>query len=371
MELKRSRHALTKYRKFIIEFILYIILLIVFVYFYLIDEIRIFTKGSTTLSSRTEKVESFDAPFMTLCFEPSFKPSILQKHGLPNDFGTFNLLYNALKGMDMEMYQNLTYSYKKDFLIKLELVSEGEINEEKPINFEIQKVVTSRSGLCHLIKYNASVSVDGEKIRLQFIYKGPKLDKPESAKVLLSSPNGWYGIVLDDWPFYDPTILKIPFEKLQAKRWTAKVSQTDYQYMTGTNNFEECLLEQIKRNSVCKTKCYPLVFNFLPNFTLCSPDEISCMHNLLTIQRKYRYECLQAKKIIQYKASFNPTFNLNSNESDFLFVFFFDKGTKDIKEEVLIVTTASFIGSVGGSLGLFLGFSFFNYLSGIINKVLP
>ena len=365
MELKRSRHALTKYRKFIIEFILYIILLIVFVYFYLIDEIRIFTKGSTTLSSRTEKVESFDAPFMTLCFEPSFKPSILQKHGLPNDFGTFNLLYNALKGMDMEMYQNLTYSYKKDFLIKLELVSEGEINEEKPINFEIQKVVTSRSGLCHLIKYNASVSVDGEKIRLQFIYKGLKSDKPESAKILLSSSNGWHGIVMDDWPSFNPSISKIPIENQQ---YLAKVSQTDYRYMTGTTNFEQCLVEQITRKSTCKTKCYPFMFNFLPNYTLCNPEEHHCMHHALY---KNRYECLQPLKNVQYRTTIYPGFKQKTKRSGFWFVIYFDTATKEIKEEVLIVTTGGLIGSVGGSAGLFLGFSFFTYLSGIIDRLLP
>ena len=370
MAFERTKNIFKKYRKFIIQCILYLILLIVFVNFYLIDEMVNYAKGSTTLSSRTEKVEYLAAPYMTICLEPPFKTSILKKYGLSQSTKHIKDLFKALRELkNLTIYENFSYKHEIDFNIRLEVLKNGSKVPEE-IEFGIQKIVTTR-GLCHLIKYNVNVSTNDDMIRLSYSSKVPDYDTPEYAKILLSSPNGWYGIVLDDWPFYDPTILKIPFEKLQAKRWTAKVSQTDYQYMTGTNNFEECLLEQIKRNSVCKTKCYPLVFNFLPNFTLCSPDEISCMHNLLTIQRKYRYECLQAKKIIQYKASFNPTFNLNSNESDFLFVFFFDKGTKDIKEEVLIVTTASFIGSVGGSLGLFLGFSFFNYLSGIINKVLP
>ena len=368
MELERIIRVLKKYRKFIIECILYLILLTVFIYFNLIDEILNYAKGSTTLSSRTEKVEFLEAPYITLCFQPPFKPSMLQKHVLPNEIGSFKQLYKALKGMDMETYENISYVYEKDFRIKLELIKERDqdINEKKPIDFEIQKVVTYRSGLCHLIKYTENVSVNGDKVRLQYIYKGTKSDKPESTKILLSSRNGWHGIVMDDWPFFDPSISKIPIEN---RYYTVKVSQTDYQYMTGTEDFEQCLVEQITRNSQCKTKCYPFLFNFLPNYTLCNSEEYPCMNNLLY---QYRYECLQSLTNVQYRTILYPGYKPNIPKgSGFRFTIYFDKATKDIKEEVLTVTTGSFIGSVGGSLGLFLGFSFFTYLSEIIDKVLP
>ena len=61
---------------------------------------------------------------------------------------------------------------------------------------------------------------------------------------------------------------------------------------------------------------------------------------------------------------------MKADETEFVFWIYFNKATKDIKEEVFVVTTGSLIGSVGGSLGLFLGFSFFTYISGIIEKVL-
>ena len=372
MKFERTRNVFKKYRKFIIQCLLYLILLIVFVNFYLIDELVNYAKGSTTLSSRTEKVEYLAAPYMTLCFHPPFKPSMLLTHGLPKNTKHIKDLHRVLRAgkvkgdVNMTIYENFSYKYEKDYNVRLEVLKNfsklGEL-----IDFEIQKVVT-QSGLCYLIKYNMNVSTNHDKIRLH--YNSEALENPKYVKILLSSPHGWHGIVLEDWPYFDPTISWIPIDK-QAKSWTAKVSQTDYEYMAGTNNFEQCLLEQIARNSICKTNCYPLVFNFLPNYTLCNLGEMPCMFNLLVNERKYRYECLRAKKNIQYKANLNPTYNLNSNGSDFKFTFYFDKGTKDIKEEVLIVTTASFIGSVGGSLGLFLGFSFFTYLSGIINKVLP
>ena len=39
-----------------------------------------------------------------------------------------------------------------------------------------------------------------------------------------------------------------------------------------------------------------------------------------------------------------------------------------IEEETLMIGTSSYIGSVGGSLGLFMGFSVFTYLSYCIDK---
>ena len=362
--------VLKKYGKFIFKCILYIILLISFINLYLIDEILNYTKGSTTLSSRTEKVEFLEVPYMTLCFDPPFKPSMISKHGLPKHTKTFTDIYKALEGMDMEMYENFSYKYEKDFDIKLDILkftNGSRLTEE--IDFEIQKVVTFRNGLCHLIKYNVNLSVSNDKIRLHFSYKGHNSDTPESAKILLSSPRGWYGIIMDDWPLFDPAILTIPIEKQQALKWSTKVSQTDFQYMTGTEDFGQCLVEQIDRNSICKTKCYPFLFNFLPNHTLCNSNEHPCMFDMIVRRWKYRYECLHDKKTIQYKASIYPGWKSKTNGSEIFFWVYFDKSTKDIKEEVLVVTTGSLIGSVGGSLGLFLGFSFFTYFSGIIDKV--
>ena len=39
----------------------------------------------------------------------------------------------------------------------------------------------------------------------------------------------------------------------------------------------------------------------------------------------------------------------------------FEVAKKEVKEEVYVLSTNEYIGSIGGSLGLFLGFSFYTF----------
>ena len=69
-----------------------------------------------------------------------------------------------------------------------------------------------------------------------------------------------------------------------------------------------------------------------------------------------------------HKAKVLPIDKLNA--TGFLDILFtFGTNEKEVAEEVLMIGLSSYIGSVGGSLGLFLGFSFFTHLSCCIDKI--
>ena len=80
---------------------------------------------------------------------------------------------------------------------------------------------------------------------------------------------------------------------------------------------------------------------------------------------------MKPMKTTLYKAKAVP-FEKASNQSNSKVELLFSYSSDEIKieEETLMIGTSSYIGSVGGSLGLFLGFSFFTYLSYLIDKLL-
>ena len=64
------------------------------------------------------------------------------------------------------------------------------------------------------------------------------------------------------------------------------------------------------------------------------------------------------------------TSRLSVTDDNSIVVWFkYSTGQLEVKEEIPILGFATFIGSVGGSLGLFLGFSCYDYISRLIKRV--
>ena len=80
-------------------------------------------------------------------------------------------------------------------------------------------------------------------------------------------------------------------------------------------------------------------------------------------------ECLQQKEFSQYFAKvesidvkYDAKLHTNSSKN-IHFVFLAASKTKNVYEEVLIFDEIGLIGTLGGSLGLFVGFSFLGFIT--------
>jgi hypothetical protein len=77
--------------------------------------------------------------------------------------------------------------------------------------------------------------------------------------------------------------------------------------------------------------------------------------------------CLEQKKYKLYSATVEEIDMISENEDFYVdsmnsqFIFRFSSNKRHVYEEVLILDETGLIGSLGGSLGLFIGFSFFGY----------
>ena len=87
--------------------------------------------------------------------------------------------------------------------------------------------------------------------------------------------------------------------------------------------------------------------------------------------------CLEQKEITQYSARIEQIANSNldafltpetGNLSQVQFIISFTSNSRTIHEEMQIHDEIWLLGSLGGSLGLFIGFSFFGSLATLFDK---
>ena len=79
--------------------------------------------------------------------------------------------------------------------------------------------------------------------------------------------------------------------------------------------------------------------------------------------------CTKPCEIINYRGSIIQYRNENTSFDEAK--FWIETGSsRSVGKELLVYDTNDMIGSIGGSLGLFLGFSFFGIISSLIDKLL-
>ena len=84
--------------------------------------------------------------------------------------------------------------------------------------------------------------------------------------------------------------------------------------------------------------------------------------------------CNEKKKFLTFNGDLIKVSQYNPGNNDTAFQFHISSLTKEIKEEIDIITLSDLIGSVGGSLGMFFGFSMsasaFYFMEKCITKIL-
>ena len=125
----------------------------------------------------------------------------------------------------------------------------------------------------------------------------------------------------------------------------------------------------------CKKKCmmnrYKGVFDMYPNTTLktCKTENASkCNFGAMTscYFSDTTKICLDPCKVEIYTT--NPyLFERQKDKQNITFFLKYQSMTMDVSEEYLVYDFPNFIGTLGGSLGLFIGFSYTGFIGSIID----
>ena len=365
---------LKRHGKLCFKLSFYLVLLILYIKYYFVESVIELVKGRTAFSGKIEAVKEMALPTTTICFKPYFKSSLSQKHNINS---MISMLENDDIANKWEMFETLSYSLGKDIFLEAywlkgnvlntQVLNEG-INEFNKGTVEISPVATLRHGQCYLIKKDYNVSVEKVTYFALKVTTNPTLpliDIPLEYEITMTSPDGWYGLIADDWPYFEPTTFSISTQHSKHYEWAAVMVPTKLHFKRGHEDIKECLKEFV-HNLTCETKCYPVVFNTVPDLGPCNNLlDHKCMYDQGVNQEKIKMvSCLRPTVTMQYRTQpLVYDWKQSLTNTSILLWIWYDSNQLEMKTEANVMDIRDFLGSVGGSLGLFLGFSLFTYLS--------
>ena len=333
--------------------------------FYFLNQTKEFLKGSTTFTSRAQEVEHFDMPVLILCFQPRYNLNTYLRKD------EYLLMTEFLDSTNYKLGEDVVIGFGHTDINaqKKQLILGRNCDDNLCIN--VSSIQTMTYGLCYILESKQKLTPN------QFIYitiqrKLGKQEKPDKVDLFMASPESWYGITTEAWPYL--TLEKHTFEfNASALIWMDMyVKQKTYQ--KGHSSIKNCLKNHLSAYN-CTHICIPFFLSYLNHLPAClTNEETKCMYKYWAFADDFNIytqfkQCLKPLTTTLYEA--NPVQlegQVNATNSVDL-LFGYASNEMEIKEEALMIGTSTYIGSVGGSLGLFLGFSFFTYLSCCIDKL--
>ena len=215
-------------------------------------------------------------------------------------------------------------------------------------------------------------------IQITFNKSIPEENLPTELKVYLTSEKNTYGILTNQW--MDGEMFE--FEVNQNFHKVIDLKQEKYIYLQKAKSkcshesFYECLVKRIVATDFknCHKKCNPMTFT-LPSseeydkIHLCTEKERPCANNLLVhlFQNTTTQICKKLCQILQYSGKLVMVYDHKQGPYNFSFRYrFAPPHTAKIFEEYLIYDIVNMVGSVGGNLGMWIGFSFTGFISNMM-----
>ena len=336
-----------------------------------------FIKGRTTIAQRIEKVPALEFPTILICFDPATKLSVTKKYGFVNKNDIFKK--NVKNSTLSEVFDNVTFLLNRDVQIKNyngEILKEG-LNiiqeyhgNEKSLHFNLEHIRTFTFGTCQKLEPKFEVTSAPIRIRISIILNQSidVTDMPESFDLLFLSNQTWLGILDSIWPQIVPQRFKVEFKKEYT---TFLLKTTDQYFQSDKKDIEHCVIYFFQKRN-CSYLCNILSFPKLPPCQ--TAEHNSCMTKGLWDEEEY-LDCYKTDKVTSYALHDRMETPLYSDRNVYeteIFIGIFTM-EKVIKEEVLVLTLPDLIGSIGGSLGMFFGFSMstsiFYWLNKMFNKL--
>ena len=292
--------------------------------------------------------------------------------------------FSSLKNEDL-----LTYHYRRDFNFTYlySVLNKGEWVEDKITLKEgkniipnhviyLEKLATAWNGFCYKINETASKIEHSEWRHVKINYnKTLAQERLPSWIVHFTSEKNSYGVLRYWW--FDGAIVTIKLHKssIDAIELKPQIYKylPNYNSSCGESSFYECWGSKLLASNFdkCPRKCIPysLPNNAYYKIPLCNTKEQwDCAHQIANMVMENITKSGSCPKLCTVSHYSGRTFD-ELSESDYWNEYSYTIAhpfTVTITEEYLIYDAITVIGSVGGTLGMCIGFSFTNIIAYII-----
>ena len=354
--------------------------MVLFFKVYFINQVTDFTKGLSTVTTRYEYPETIEPPTVIICFDNPFKTSI------GNDYGINSTYDIALPKSDFP-YDEITYKLGRDFELVVRhwnvstfqysnptILHEG-LNSLKKFAFFVEHIHTYYNARCTKITPNFVISEFPLYIYFNVIINSNNLknkeDHPTGLKLYLTSNDTWQGIIWDKWNVFQPTILEIDFKDTIIKKKLV-LSPKKLLFKTGVDSISKCFEDIVLQLEKCGLECNPSV-NKKP---ICSFEDIKTNESSysncggLMAHNLFVKNCAKPNEALIFTPAITtPKIITKVKNSTIILKLEILNNQMEVREEKLITEIHDFIGSLGGSLGMFFGFSIISWIALGIDKI--
>ena len=370
-------------------------------FFFSKDVIHKYQEKVSTFKSNSETTTV--VPTTVFCFDPSTKISMFNKLNM-TDYSLFtsiseqNLTHLASLGISRsEFVDEGYYKLGQDFELHYEVPKLGSIILKQAENHVasditgnhtiiLDKILTIFYGNCY--KINSNLSAENSpmvKYFLKFNETIPFMDIP-SVNVYFTSEENVFGIIWLIFLFGN----ELKFQLSQKSNDTGrlmffKLNAKKYKYLNElipcNDQANKCLSENLLKTKYdsCPRKCVPSTLPLMnsikewKNIPECNSwEEFLCMaYNVIYLfhVESQPHKAICPKYCNQLEYTGNVQADLNAYEFTGVGWTHSLSSVTNVNEEYLVYDFSSLVGSVGGTIGIFVGFSVFDLVLLIIDNI--
>ena len=291
-----------------------------------------------------------------------------------------------------ELYEEATYHIGSDFYLTIQEHRIGNINFTKvgtesfsledmaTMNLTLDSILTG-NGICH------RVAISTDKVGFFYLFfQVTILDQsiPDFLETTITSNQNSYGIIYGLWTEGKELIIESNFGSKLSPSVRLNMKKTEYLPKTSkcsmTKSYYECLATMLylqKHTNSCQKACLP---HFLKDFSkidgnhspICESieDQFCRFLEIAKVVRKSYDVCKISCQQSTYEAKIrNMHWNVADPNQAHLYLIFSSLNILEEKE-TLAFGVVEMVGYVGGTLGLFIGFSFYGLFSYPLEKLL-